>query len=162
VILIFTSLSSIKFCLSIYGVFYFIFGGIFEFIYFKKYHIFYVNYAYFFVLFFYFSTGGVCSGGKLRKSSQVLYRSDQGKYFLKNKSNYFAHICPEYGFRVKIYPVNFQHRYSSLQCHDPSEIISNMMIWCSENISDYYQFCKQLCCPKIVWKPRFPKVCIIF
>jgi len=44
----------------------------------------------------------VCSGGKLRKSSQVLYRSDQGKYFLKINQNYFAHICPEYGFRVKM------------------------------------------------------------
>jgi len=44
---------------------------------------------------------GVCSGGKLRKSSQVLYRSDQEKYFLKINQNYFAHIFPEYGFRVK-------------------------------------------------------------
>jgi len=35
-----------------------------------------------------------------RKSSQVLYRSDQGKCFLKINQNYFAHICPEYGFRV--------------------------------------------------------------
>jgi len=33
-------------------VFYFYFGGIFEFIYFKEYHIFHVNYAYFYVLFF--------------------------------------------------------------------------------------------------------------
>jgi len=39
---------------------------------------------------------------KLRKSSQVLYRSDQGKYFLKTNQNYVAHICPEYGFRVKV------------------------------------------------------------
>jgi len=39
------SLSSIKFCLSIYGVFFY-FGGVFEFIYFKKYHIFFVNYFY--------------------------------------------------------------------------------------------------------------------
>jgi len=31
--------------------FYFYFGGIFLFIYFKKYHIFYVNYAYFYVVF---------------------------------------------------------------------------------------------------------------
>jgi len=31
--------------------FFFNFGGIFEFIYFKKYHIFYVNYAYFYVFF---------------------------------------------------------------------------------------------------------------
>jgi len=38
-------MSSIKFCLSIYRVFV-NFGGIFEFIYFKKYHIFYVNYFY--------------------------------------------------------------------------------------------------------------------
>jgi len=52
------SLSSIKFCLSIYGVFLFYFGVIFEFIYFKKYHIFYVNYDYFYVffLFFFFTT----------------------------------------------------------------------------------------------------------
>jgi len=35
-------------------VFYFYFGGIFEFIYFKKYHIFYVNYAHFYVLFLHF------------------------------------------------------------------------------------------------------------
>jgi len=33
-------------------LFYFYFGGIFEFIYFKKNHIFYVNYSYFYVLFF--------------------------------------------------------------------------------------------------------------
>jgi len=43
----------------------------------------------------------VCSGGKLRKSSQVLYHSDQGKYFLKINKNYCAHICPEYGLGVK-------------------------------------------------------------
>jgi len=35
-------------------VFYFILGVFFEFIYFKKYHIFDVNYAYFYVLFFNF------------------------------------------------------------------------------------------------------------
>jgi len=38
----------------------------------------------------------VCSGGKLRKSSQVLYRSDQGKYFLKIKL-----FCPHLS-RVKM------------------------------------------------------------
>jgi len=43
----------------------------------------------------------VCSGGKVWKSSQVLHRSDHGKYFLKINQNYFAHICPEYSFRVK-------------------------------------------------------------
>jgi len=42
------SLSSIKFCLYIYGVFIY-YGGIFEFIYLKMYHIFYVNCAYFYV-----------------------------------------------------------------------------------------------------------------
>jgi len=36
--------------------------------------------------------------GKVAKSC---YRSDQGKYFKKINQNYFAHICPEYGFRVK-------------------------------------------------------------
>jgi len=49
------SLSPIKFCLSIYA-FIFYFGGIFEFIYFKKYHIFYVNYAYFYVFYFFLTT----------------------------------------------------------------------------------------------------------
>jgi len=43
------------FFLSICGVFFY-FGGIFEFIYFKKYHIFYVNYAYFMFYFFIFLT----------------------------------------------------------------------------------------------------------
>jgi len=28
--------------------------------------------------------------------------------------------------------------------HDPSEII--ILIWCSRNISDYYQWWKELCC----------------
>jgi len=37
--------------LSIHLWWFFYFGGIFEFIYFKKYHIFYINYAYFYVLF---------------------------------------------------------------------------------------------------------------
>jgi len=46
------SLSSIKFCLSINGVFFYFILGIFEFIYLKKYHIFYVIYAYFYALFF--------------------------------------------------------------------------------------------------------------
>jgi len=34
----------------------FYFGGIFEFIYFKKNHMFYVNYAYFYVLFIFLTT----------------------------------------------------------------------------------------------------------
>jgi len=56
----------------------------------------------------------VCSGGKLRKSSQVLYRSDQGKYFKKNT---FAHICPEYGFRVKMQPLHFD------KCTGPCDFV---------------------------------------
>jgi len=52
-------LSSIKFCLAIYGVFFY-FGGTFKFIYFKKYHIFYVNYAYFVALYT-IITAGVCN-----------------------------------------------------------------------------------------------------
>jgi len=39
---------------TIYGGFFFNFWGIFEFVYFKKYHIFYVNYAYFYVFFYLF------------------------------------------------------------------------------------------------------------
>jgi len=34
----------------------------------------------------------VCSGGKLRKSSQVLYCSDQGKYFLKINKLFCPHL----------------------------------------------------------------------
>jgi len=46
-------MSSIKLCFVYpFKVFFFYFGGIFEFINFKKYHIFYVNYAYFYVVVF--------------------------------------------------------------------------------------------------------------
>jgi len=48
----------------------------------------------------------VCSGGQLWKSIQVVYRSDQGKYFLKINLNYLAHFCPEYGFRVIYFLLN--------------------------------------------------------
>jgi len=44
----------------------------------------------------------VCVQEANLKSSQVLYHSDQGKYFLKINQNYFAHICPEYSLRVNI------------------------------------------------------------
>ncbi len=37
---------------------------------------------------------------------------------------------------VKLY---FQHHYSSLQCHMIFRNQSNMLIFCSRNISDYYQ-----------------------
>jgi len=47
-----TVFDKVVFCLSIYGGVFFYFGGIFEFINFKKYHIFYVNYAYFYVVVF--------------------------------------------------------------------------------------------------------------
>ncbi len=30
---------------------------------------------------------------------------------------------------------------------------SNMLLWCSRNISDYYQCWKQLCCLIFLWKP---------
>jgi len=37
----------------------------------------------------------------LGKVAESFDRSDQGKYFFKINQNYFAHICPEYCFRVK-------------------------------------------------------------
>ncbi len=40
----------------------------------------------------------------------------------------------------------FQHHYSSLQCHMIFRNHSNILIYCSRNISDYYQCWKQLCC----------------
>ncbi len=51
--------------------------------------------------------------------------------------------------------LNFQHHYSSLQCHMIFRNHSNMLICCSRNISDYYQFWKQLCCPIFMWKPWY-------
>ncbi len=38
----------------------------------------------------------------------------------------------------------FQHHYSSLQCHMIFRNHFNMLIYCSRNISDYYQCWKQL------------------
>jgi len=37
----------------------------------------------------------------LGKVAESFDCSDQGKYFFKINQNYFAHICPEYCFRVK-------------------------------------------------------------
>ncbi len=48
--------------------------------------------------------------------------------------------------------LNFQHHYSSLQCHMIFRNHSNMLICCSRNISDYYQCWKQLCCPIFLGK----------
>ncbi len=48
--------------------------------------------------------------------------------------------------------LNFQHHYSSLQCHMIFRNHSNMLICCSRNISDYYQCWKQLCCTIFLWK----------
>ncbi len=52
----------------------------------------------------------------------------------------------------------FQHHYSSLQCHMIFRNHSNMLIFFSRNISDYYQCWKQLCCTIFLWKPS----CILF
>ncbi len=47
--------------------------------------------------------------------------------------------------------LNFQHDYSSLQCHMILQK-SYMLICCSRNISDYHQFWKLLCCLIFLWK----------
>ncbi len=49
----------------------------------------------------------------------------------------------------------FHHHYSSLQCHIIFRNHSYMLIYCSRNISDYYQCWKQLCWQIIVWKPLY-------
>ncbi len=46
----------------------------------------------------------------------------------------------------------FQHHNSSLQCHMIFRNHNNMLIYCSRNISDYYQCRKQLCCTISLWK----------
>ncbi len=51
--------------------------------------------------------------------------------------------------------LNFQHHYSSLQCHMIFRNHSNMLICCSRNISDYYQCWKQLCCPIFLCNLRY-------
>ncbi len=48
--------------------------------------------------------------------------------------------------------MNFQHHYSSLQCHMIFRNHNNMLICCSRNISDYYQCWQQLCCFIFLWK----------
>ncbi len=50
---------------------------------------------------------------------------------------------------LKLY---FQHHYSSLQCHMIFRNHSNMLIFCSRNISVDYQCWKQLCCTIFLWK----------
>ncbi len=47
----------------------------------------------------------------------------------------------------------FQHHFSSLQCHMIFRNHSNMLICCSRNISDCYQWWNLLCCPIFLWKP---------
>ncbi len=49
----------------------------------------------------------------------------------------------------------FQHHYCSLQCHMIFRNHNNILIYCSRNISDYYQCWKQLCCTIFLW-------CILF
>ncbi len=52
---------------------------------------------------------------------------------------------------------DFQHHYSSLQCHMIFRNHSNMLICCSRNISDYYQCWKQLCCFIFLWNINYSK-----
>jgi len=46
----------------------------------------------------------------------------------------------------------FQHHYSSLQCHMIFRNHNNMLIYCSRNFYDYYQYWKQSCCLMFFWK----------
>ncbi len=48
--------------------------------------------------------------------------------------------------------LSFKHHYSSLQCHVIFRNHNNVLIYCSRNISDYYQCWKQSCCTIILWK----------
>ncbi len=49
----------------------------------------------------------------------------------------------------------FHHHYSSLQCHMIFRN-HNMLIYCSRNVSDYYQCWKQLCCTIFLCKLGLP------
>ncbi len=63
------------------------------------------------------------------------------KYYYNLKSLF---LC-EYLLNCNLFlwsKLNFQHHYSSLQCHMIFRNNSNMLICCSRNISDYYQMLK--------------------
>ncbi len=51
--------------------------------------------------------------------------------------------------------LNFQHHYSSLQCHMIFSNHSNILICCTRNIYDYYQCWKQVRWPIVLWKPWY-------
>ncbi len=51
--------------------------------------------------------------------------------------------------------LNFQHHYSSLQCHVIFSNHSNMLICCTRNIYDYYQCWKQVRWSIVLWKPWY-------
>ncbi len=50
---------------------------------------------------------------------------------------------------------DFQHHYSSLQCHMIFRNNFNILIYCSRNIYDYYQCWKQLFYWIIFWKQSY-------
>ncbi len=74
------------------------------------------------------------------KKSLLLTKTDffWSKIFLFEYIRNVIYFCES-----KLY---FQHHYSSLQCHMIFRNHSNMLIYCSRNISDYYQCWKQFCC----------------
>ncbi len=69
---------------------------------------------------------------------------DSLSFMLFPSSMKHRRCCPSCTFPCNVV-VNFQHHYSSLQCHMISRNHNNMLI-CSRNISDYYQCWTQLCC----------------
>ncbi len=89
-------------------------------------------------------------------------------YLIKNTVKtvkYYNHfkklfLC-EYVFNCNLFlwcAAVFQHHFSSLQCHMIFRNHNNILIYCSRNISDYYQCWKQSCCTIFLWKPW----CILF
>ncbi len=74
------------------------------------------------------------------------------KYYYNLKQLFSMWISVKIKF-ISVTAQRFQHHYSSLQCHMIFRNHANMLICCSRNISDYYQYWKQLCCTIFLWKP---------
>ncbi len=82
----------------------------------------------------------------LIKAAFIWYKNSRNCKILLEFNNCF--LC-EYLLKCNLFlwsKLNFQHHYSSLQCHMIFRNHNNMLICCSRNISDYYQCWKQLCC----------------
>ncbi len=77
--------------------------------------------------------------------SPRLHLFDQ-KYSKNSETLLQFKIYCNFNFIISVIKAVFSASLRSLQCHMIFRNHSNMLIYCSWNISDYYQCWKQLCC----------------